>query len=113
MKNVMVYKEFAGSVNYDQADDCFHGRIEGIDDLITFEGHSVAELKIAFREAVIDYEKICATAGKEAQKSYRGTFNIRVPPELHREVARISLRQGMTLNQFVRKALERSVSELR
>jgi predicted HicB family RNase H-like nuclease len=113
MKNVMVYREFAGSVHYESHDDFFHGKIEGIDDLITFEGRSVAELKKAFREAVDDYEKICLNAGKSPQKSYRGTFNVRVPPALHHAAARASLRQGLTLNQFVRKALERSVSELR
>jgi len=113
MKNIMAYKEFAGSVEYDSRDDCFHGIIEGIDDLISFEGRSVAELKRAFREAVSDYEKICAKAGKEPQKSYRGTFNVRIAPELHQAAARASLRQGMTLNRFVQKAIEKSVAESR
>ncbi len=109
MKNVMVYREYSGSINYDRDEDCFHGRIEGIEDLITFEGRSVAELKRSFRESIEDYERVCAAAGKKPEKSYRGTFNVRISAELHREIARLSLKQGLTLNQFVKKALERSV----
>ncbi len=113
MKNAMVFKEFIGSIHYDQGDDCFHGKIEGIDDLITFEGRSVAELKKAFREAVEDYRNICASAGKETQKSYRGTFNVRIAPELHRAAALASVRQGVTLNRFVQKAIEKRVADSR
>lgn len=113
MKNMMTYKEYTGSVDYDSRDDCFHGKIEGIEDLVSFEGRSVGELKKAFREAVSDYEKICAKTGKEPQKSYRGSFNIRIAPELHKAAARASLRQGITLNRFVQKAIEKSVAESR
>jgi len=36
--NILEYKDFIGSVNYSDEDECFYGKIEGINDLVTFEG---------------------------------------------------------------------------
>jgi predicted HicB family RNase H-like nuclease len=109
MKNVMRYKGFLGSVYFSPEDDCFHGRIEGIDDLVSFEGRSVDELKKSFREAVEDYLELCRTVGKTASRSYRGTFNVRVSPELHKKAVRKSISEGISLNRLVRRALEKEV----
>ena len=38
MKDVLTYKDFVGSVHYSTDDEIFFGKIEGIDDLVTFEG---------------------------------------------------------------------------
>ena len=38
MKDVLTYKGFLGSVHFDSDDQAFHGKIEGIEDLVTFEG---------------------------------------------------------------------------
>jgi hypothetical protein len=59
MKDVIRYKGYLGSVHFDAEDEVFHGKIEGIQDLVTFEGQSVAELKNAFQEAVEDYLALC------------------------------------------------------
>ncbi|MBN7812505.1 type II toxin-antitoxin system HicB family antitoxin [Algoriphagus sp. H41] len=108
MKNLMEYKSFVGSVSFSTEDEIFHGKIEGIDDLVTFEGSSVSGLKTAFEEAVEDYLETCEQIGKTPGKSYKGTFNVRIRPELHRKVAREALKKGYSLNQFVEKALEDS-----
>lgn len=59
MDNTIEYKNFIGSVSFSSEDEVFHGKIEGIDDLVTFEGVTVADLKSAFEEAVEDYIEIC------------------------------------------------------
>jgi predicted HicB family RNase H-like nuclease len=109
MKNLFRYKGFLGSVHYSPVDDYFHGRIEGIDDLVTFEGRSVDELKGSFRGAVEDYIDLCRKAGRGPQKSYGGSFNIRIPSELHRRAVRKSISEGISLNRLVRRALEKEV----
>ena len=109
MKNVCRYKGFLGSVYYSPEDECFHGRIEGVDDLVDFEGRSVDELKGSFRDAVEDYIELCRKAGKGLQKSYGGSFNIRISPDLHKRAARKSVSEGISLNQLVRRALEKEV----
>jgi predicted HicB family RNase H-like nuclease len=66
MKDVMQYKNFIGSVHFNADDEIFYGKIEGINDLVTFEGESVKKLKKAFEEAVEDYLQLCEQVGKPA-----------------------------------------------
>lgn len=109
MKDILRYKGFIGSVRFSAADDCFFGKLEGIDDLVTFEGQDVQSLKRAFQEASDDYIELCRSMGKPLQKSYRGSFNIRITPELHKKAAQKSLILGISLNQLVQKAIEKEV----
>jgi predicted HicB family RNase H-like nuclease len=110
MKDVMTYKDFIGSVHFSAADKVFHGKIEGIRDLVTFEGRSVAELTKAFHEAVGDYLELCKETGKEPERSYKGSFNVRVPSDLHRKAVEKAKKMGLSLNQFVQKALKDEVA---
>ena len=111
MKDVLRYKDFIGSVHFSAEDECFFGKIEGIDDLATFEGRNVSELKRSFREAVEDYVDLCRRVNKPLFKSYGGTFNIRMPAELHQKAARRSALLGISLNQLVQRAVEKEVRE--
>ena len=65
MKDVLTYKEFIGVVHFSSKDDMFYGKIEGVNDLVTFEGKSVSELKNSFKEAVEDYIELCKKVNKE------------------------------------------------
>ncbi|MCP4395973.1 MAG: type II toxin-antitoxin system HicB family antitoxin [bacterium] len=109
MKDVLTYQNFIGSVHFSAEDEVFFGKIEGIDDLISFEGTTVSELQQAFYEAVEDYIELCREVGKQALKSYKGSFNVRVSPEIHEKAVRKATLQGISLNQFVQKALEKEV----
>lgn len=111
MTDRLKYKEFIGSVHFSAEDEVFHGKIEGINDLVTFEGTTVSKLKAAFKEAVIDYIEICAETGKEVYKSFKGSFNIRVNPELHSKAYELALLEGKTLNQFVKEAIEQRIQQ--
>jgi len=103
--NFLKYNDFCGSVEYSAADECFFGKLIGTTDLVTFEGDSVESLKQAFVEAVEDYIILCQEVGKDPQKSYKGSFSIRISPDLHRKAADIASRHGMSLNAFVEKAI--------
>jgi len=105
MKDVVKYKNYIGSVHYSAEDEIFYGKIEGIDDLVTFEGSSTDELKNSFKEAAEDYLEICKTQGKDPFKSYKGSFNIRINPDLHKQASRRSVELGISLNQFVERAI--------
>ena len=102
---MIKYKDFYGSVEYTADDDCFFGKIIGITDLVTFEGDSVYSLKSAFQEAVEDYLILCEEVGKEPQKTYKGSFNVRISPELHKEAVMLASRKGISLNAFVEQAI--------
>ena len=71
MGNLFKCGEFLGTVQYSAEDEIFYGKILGVDDLVTFEGSSVRELKKAFKDAVNDYVNTCKIIGKSAQKSYK------------------------------------------
>ena len=109
MKDILLHKEYLGSVHFNADDEIFYGKIEGIDDLISFEGSSVKELKKAFEDSVNDYLELCNKTGKKLEKSYNGSFNVRISPEIHKRAKQIAIRKGISLNQFVQKAVEDEV----
>lgn len=106
MNDVLEYKKYYAIIQFSAEDDVFYGRIVGINDSISFEGTSVGGLKKAFREAVDDYLETCGQLGKEPEKSYKGSFNVRIPSELHRQAARVAAVKNMSLNDFVRYAID-------
>lgn len=106
MKDILKYKDYYATVHYSAEDEVFFGRIAGISDLVNFEGESVKELKMAFEEAVDDYLETCAELGKEPDKAYKGSFNVRIPPALHKEAAYFSAANSLTLNDFIKKTVQ-------
>jgi len=106
MKDKLIFKEFIGSVHFSTEDEVFYGKIEGINDLITFEGNTVNKLKSAFKEAVNDYIELCNELGKDIFKSFKGSFNVRVNPQLHSKAFELALLEGKSLNQFIKEAIE-------
>jgi predicted HicB family RNase H-like nuclease len=107
--DVLTYKGFIGSVHFSAEDDLFFGRVEGINDLITFEGDSVQELKGAFRYVVDAHIADCEKENLPAEKSYKGSFNLRLTPDLHRRAVIAAKAHNSTLNAFVKQAIERAV----
>ena len=99
MNDILEYKNYFGNVEYSAADEIFHGRILGITDHVTFEGDSVKSLKEDFAAAVEDYLESCAELGKEPEKTYKGSFNVRIDPQLHKQLAVYSMRRNQSLNK--------------
>jgi predicted HicB family RNase H-like nuclease len=112
MKNLMEYKGYFAKIEYSAKDEVFFGTIEGINDTVSFEGTSTAKLKTAFREAVEDYLDMCQRYGKEPQKTYKGSFNVRINPELHKKAAILAASKGTSLNQFVEAAIADRIEQL-
>jgi len=105
MKDFIKYKDFVATVRFSAPDDVFHGKLEGVNDLIIFEGETVVGLKKSMKEAVEDYLEICSQLGKDPRKSYKGTFNVRINPYLHKKAALRSAEEGLSLNQLVEEAI--------
>jgi Uncharacterized protein encoded in hypervariable junctions of pilus gene clusters len=105
MKNAMTYKGYVGTVEYSEEDGCLFGRIAGIQDIISYEGESVAEIRQVFEEAVDDYLEHCAKSGKEPNKPYSGKFVLRIDPSLHARLAVKAQANGKSLNQYATEVL--------
>ncbi len=110
--DTLKYKGFLGSVNFSEKDGVFFGKIEGIDGLVNFEGESVSELTNAFHEAVDDYVAYCEEEGIEAHKSYSGSLNIRISPEVHSCIATLAKQAGVSINAFIKTTLEQKVATM-
>jgi predicted HicB family RNase H-like nuclease len=106
---MMKYKGYFGEVKYDDEAKIFHGEVVGLRDIITFQGTSVDELEEAFHESVDDYLVWCKKRGEKPEKTFSGTFNLRIPPELHAKLAFHAQTMGLSLNSFVTERLRFSV----
>lgn len=95
-----------GSIDFDLEDGVMHGRILYVNDVITYQGDSLTELKAAFEESVDDYLETCELLSKQPDKPLKGSFNVRIGPDLHKDVARSASQEGVGLNDWVKSAIE-------
>ena len=110
MNNILEYKGYYGTVEYSTEDKILFGKVLGINGLISYEGESVHSLKEDFEGAIDDYLSMCSEKGIEPEKVYRGNFNVRVSPELHKSLVVFSASRGQTLNSAVEEAIRRYVT---
>jgi predicted HicB family RNase H-like nuclease len=110
VNDILQYKDYLATVHFSTEDETLHGKIIGINDLVSFEASSVRELKKAFREAVEDYLETCRQLNKTPDKTYKGSFNVRIPSELHRQAAVFAAVKNISLNDFVRLAIDFTLS---
>lgn len=108
--DILKYKDYEGTAELDMSRRVCRGKILFIDDLVTYEAASPAELQTEFEAAVDDYIDTCATLGREPQKPLRGQFNVRVPPALHKAAALRALAENVSLNDVAVRALDAFVN---
>lgn len=102
---VLKHKGYSGSVEVSTEDNCLFGQVLFIEPLINYEGETVAELSASFKEAIDDYLEDCETAGIDAAKPCKGSFNVRTGPELHQAAAVQAKELDLSLNEFVKRAI--------
>lgn len=111
MSDLMKYKNYYGSVEYSAADRVFFGKIEFINDSISFESDNVDGLEAAFKEAVEDYLKTCKTLNKKPDKTFTGHFPGRIKPDLHQEAAFCAKQLKLSFTQFVEQAIAHEIEK--
>jgi predicted HicB family RNase H-like nuclease len=102
--NLLRYKDYQGAVEFDEGRLIL--RLLHIDDLITTEIDRASDARAAFMELVDDYLASCVELGKQPSKPFKGSFNVRVSPNLHKRAAFAAMEEGETLNAFVLSAIE-------
>lgn len=108
--NVLEYKGYIGTVEFSAKDNILFGKVLGVNGLVSYEGDSITELRTDFENAVDDYVASCEELGIEPEKSYKGSFNVRISPQLHKALAVFAVTHNITLNATVEKALEDFIS---
>ena len=109
MNNTMEYKGYVGSVEFSEEDALFYGKVLGIRALISYEGTNAAEFVADFHGAVDDYLELCAQSGTEPEKAYKGSFNVRISPELHKQAVIAAMSHNMSLNSFVETSIQQAL----
>ncbi len=105
MSSLLSYKEYNGTVEYSKEDKCLFGKVVGIKSLLSYEGNSVHELEQDFMNVIDEYLKDCEERNITPEQPYKGIFNVRIEPELHRKIAIYALEHGKSLNSVVEEAI--------
>ena len=71
------------------------------------------EIERAFKDSIDDYIAWCEEEGVEPEKPYSGKFNVRLSPELHRQISILAKKKHISLNNFVKKAITDEIALLR
>ena len=101
----VVLPGYYATVEFDSEEGLLCGSVVGMSDGVYFEVETAAGVESAFHEAVDDYLSFCKEKGKQPEKSYKGSFNERINPDLHRAAAQAAAVRKESLNQFVADAI--------
>ena len=109
----LEYKGYKGSVEYSKEDNCLFGKVQGMSKaLILYEGQTLDELRKDFEEGIDSYIEGCKADGIEPAKPYSGKLNLRMSSELHSKVAAFVASTGITINDFINKAIKNELKKV-
>ncbi len=110
MKN-LEYKGYTGTIEYSKEDGLLFGKVLGVRGLIFYEGATGKELEADFISAVDAYLADCKQDRVTPEKPFKGSFNVRISPKLHRQAALLALEENTSLNSFVAEAIRERISK--
>lgn len=110
MNNTIQYKGYVGSIEFSEEDELFFGKVLGIRSLISYEGENAQELLKDFHEAIDTYLEVCEAEGKKPEVPFKGSFNIRLSPALHRKLFIYATTHQISMNKYIEETLENSVA---
>lgn len=106
-KDILTYKHYRTRVGFDTERQMICGRVEGLADEVTYACETAEEVEAAFHAAVDDYLARCRLEGRAPDREYKGSFNVRIDPATHRELAMLVLEHPWeTMNALVERAIE-------
>ena len=107
----MNYKGYVASVEFDPESRSLFGRVDGLQDTITFEAEDVASLEREFHLSVDEYLRFCAENGRAPERPFSGRVLVRMAPELHRQAARTARMAGVSMNRWIVDTLAGALGE--
>jgi predicted HicB family RNase H-like nuclease len=109
MNNIMVIDGYRAVVQYDPEIDMFRGEFVGLNGGADFYAPDVHGLR---NEGVVSlrvFLDACREAGIPPVRTFSGKFQARVSAELHLRSTEAAAALGISLNQFVQRAMEREL----
>ena len=108
--NLMSVDGYHARIEYNPDTDLFRGEILGLSGGADFYGANPDELRREFKKSLDVFLEVCKEQGIEPRRQFSGRFNLRIPPELHEQLAMAAEAQGKSLNALAQEALQRSVA---
>ena len=105
MINFMSYKGYKTSMVFDAEDKIIVGRVQNVDDIISFHGESVSEFESNFHAAIEDYLAASKELGSPPEKPASGKVMLRIAPDVHAAALKAAARSGTSLNKWAESAL--------
>jgi predicted HicB family RNase H-like nuclease len=103
--NLMTLNGYHAKIEYDDELDLFRGEILGLNGGADFYGKSPKELRAEFKKSLAVFLEVCKEKGIEPRRHFSGKFNLRVPPELHEQLAIAAQAEGKSINTLAQEAL--------
>jgi predicted HicB family RNase H-like nuclease len=108
--NTMTVDNYHARIDYDEELDLFRGEILGLNGGADFYGKTPEELRSEFKKSLQVFLEVCAEKGIEPRKHFSGKFNLRIPPELHEQLAIAAQAEGKSINTLAQEALRSRVA---
>ena len=108
--NLMSVDGYYARIEYNSDTDLFRGEILGLSGSADFYGANPDELRREFKKSLDVFLEVCKEQGIEPRRQFSGKFNLRIPPELHEQLAMAAEAQGKSLNALAQETLQKSVT---
>lgn len=101
MNTKLIYKTYCATIDYDNEDKIYFGRIADIIDIISFHGETLEEVIVAFEEAVDDYLETCKKLGHEPNQS----FALKISDDIRNAIEHAARLNNKTVQQWANEVL--------
>ncbi len=99
--NTMTINGYHAVIAYDEEIDMFRGEFTGLNGGADFYATDITNLRKEGEMSLKVFLDACKQRGIEPKKHYSGKFNLRVPPDLHEQLATQAAAHGKSINAWV------------
>jgi predicted HicB family RNase H-like nuclease len=87
----------------------FRGEFLGLAGGADFYANTTKKLRAEGAVSLKVYLDMCKEKGRDPFRHFSGKFNARIDPKLHARAVEIAAAEGVSLNQFIERAIEHEV----
>ncbi|MDR2825458.1 MAG: type II toxin-antitoxin system HicB family antitoxin [Deltaproteobacteria bacterium] len=106
--NTMKYKDYTALIEFSDEDGCFIGSVIGINDIVSFDGETVDEIRKNFHDMIEHYIAACADEGRKPNTPISEVM-VPIPPVLYAKIAQKAEYDGVPINTVMETALQKFV----
>ena len=109
--NVIRYRGYHARITFDPSADAFHGRVLGMQDVISFYGRTPDELREEMKSAVEDYIASCKEE-RQAGKELGRQADPAPDEDVRRRVLIAAAAKGQSVNAWINQVIDREARKV-